>query len=130
MKKILILAIASALALAVTAPCLHAALPPNLRHSQTATASSGAATLNTSSGIITSEALTTAGLAAYTLTITNDHVFATGLVYCVVWNGTNTQGTPAVGIITPAAGSVVIKIYNLHATQALNGTIKVGFSIL
>jgi hypothetical protein len=118
-----------------TALCaMSLAVPPaaeaGLKHTNAATASSGAATLNNTSGIITSESLTTAGLADYTLTLTNSYVTTTSFVYCVVWNGTNTQGTVALGTIKPAAGSVVIIVHNLHATQALNGTIKVGFSIL
>lgn len=97
---------------------------------KTATASSGAATLNMPMGVVTSEALTTAAAAAYTLTLTNSKVAAADVVVASVANGTNTQGIPVVGRVTPAAGSVVILVYNLHASQALNGTIKVSFAVL
>ena len=98
---------------------------------KTATASSGAATLNKSSGTITSEALTTAQNAFYTLTLTNSEIAATDMVFASVANGTNTQGTPMVERITPAAGSVVIRIRNAHASaEALNGTIVVSFLVV
>lgn len=95
----------------------------------TATASAGAATLSKTLGTITSEALTTAAAAAYTLTLTNTTVAATSVVLASVDNGTNTQGIPIVGTITSGAGSVVIKVYNLHASQALNGTLKINFLV-
>ncbi len=98
--------------------------------SGTASASAGAATLSKMAGVITSEALTTAGLAAYTLTLTNTVVAAADIVLVSVANGTNTQGTVTVGRVTPGSGSVVILIENVHATQALNGTIKISFLVV
>lgn len=96
---------------------------------KTATASGGAATLNKNAGVITSEALTTAGLADYTLTLTDSAIAAADQVMVTVANGTNTQGTVALGTVKPAAGSVVIVVHNLHATQALNGTITIAFVV-
>jgi hypothetical protein len=96
----------------------------------TATATAGAATLSKQSGTVTSEALTTAAGAAYTLTLTNTLVATTSRVFASVDNGTNSQGDPAVGLITPGSGSIVIKVANRHATQAFNGTIKINFFVL
>lgn len=96
----------------------------------TAAATAGAATLSKTLGVVTSEALTTAGLATYTLTLTNTTVSATSVVMASLANGTNTQGTPAIGLVTPGSGSVVITVNNLHATQALNGTIKIAFQVV
>jgi hypothetical protein len=96
----------------------------------TAAATAGAATLNKTLGTITSEALTTAGLAAYTLTLTDSCITASSIIVWSIDNGTNTQGTLGQGIVTPGSGSAVFKINNLHATQALNGTIKVNFQIV
>lgn len=94
----------------------------------TATASSGAATLNAMAGVVTSEALTTAQNAIYTLTITNSQIAATDMVFASVANGTNTQGTPMIGRVQPGAGSLVVQVINKHATsEALNGTIRVSF---
>lgn len=100
-------------------------------NSGTATATAGAATLANRFGKVTSEALTTAQNAIYTLTITNTAIRATDLVMASVANGTNTQGTPVVTRVQPANGSLVILISNLHASaQALNGTIVVSFAAL
>ena len=94
----------------------------------TATASAGAATLNNRFGVITSEALTTAQDASYTLTVTNSQIAATDMVFVSVANGTNSQGTTVVTKVTPAAGSLVIIVTNKHASAvALNGTLKIAF---
>lgn len=97
----------------------------------TATAAAGAATLNKMSGKVTSEALTTAQNASYTLTLTNSQIEAADIVLVSLANGTNTQGTPVPVRVTPAAGSVVIVVKNMHdAAQALNGTIVVSFVVI
>jgi hypothetical protein len=103
----------------------------DLRSIGTATASSGAATLNAVTGTVTSESLTTAQNAIYTLTLTNNKISADSVVLVSVANGSNTQGTPQLGIVTPSAGSVVIRVINKHATsEAFNGTIKVNFTVI
>lgn len=97
---------------------------------KTATATAGAATLNKDAGVVTSETLTTAAAALYTLTITNSSIAATDQVFASVALGTSTQGVPMVTTVAPGSGSVVIKILNNHATDAFNGTIKVAFVVL
>jgi hypothetical protein len=92
-----------------------------------ATAVSGAATLNKQSGQITSESLTTAAGVDYTLTLTDSSILATDLLMASVQLGTSTTGEPAITSVTPAAGSAVIKVRNIHATQAFNGTIIISF---
>lgn len=97
----------------------------------TATASSGAATLDDLAGLVTSETLTTTQDALYTLTVTNSKVAAGDLVFVTVGNGTNTQGTPVLTKVTPASGSFVAIIANKHASaQAFNGTLKIGFFVV
>jgi hypothetical protein len=97
----------------------------------TATATAGAATLSDLFGLVTSESLTTAQNAIYTLTITNTKVAVGDLVFASVGNGTNTQGTPTITTINVAANSIEIKISNLHATaQALNGTLRIRFMVV
>lgn len=96
-----------------------------------AAATAGAATLAALQGKITSEALTTAQNAIYTLTLTNTQIAAADIVLVSVANGTNTQGSPTVTRVSPDAGSVVILVANLHASaQALNGTIVVSFVVI
>lgn len=94
---------------------------------KTATATAGAATLNTLSGVVTSESITTAAAGLYTLTITNSTIAATDVVMASVANGTNSGGGPVIATVTPAAGSLVIVVKNDHASTAFNGTIKVAF---
>lgn len=97
---------------------------------RTASATAGAATLNSGYGVITSEALTTAAGAVYTLTLTNSAIAATDIVLVSVGGGTNTTVGPSLAGVVPAAGSVVISVRNTHASSALNGTIKVSFSVI
>ena len=108
----------------------------------TATATAGAATLNaaglnpTASGVITTEALTTLGGSDYTLTLTNNLIASTDLVFATVANGTNTLGAPRVGRVQPATGSVVIVVRNGNGNggtapdSTLNGTLKIGFLLI
>lgn len=105
---------------------------PQLAEIGTASATAGAATLNTQSGTITSEALTTAAGSDYVLTLTNSLVADSGAgsnPLVTVDNGTNTTEGLSVQRVTPGVGSVVIRIRNTHAADALNGTIKIRFAV-
>jgi hypothetical protein len=94
---------------------------------KTATATAGAATLNKGSGVITSEALTTAAGATYTLTITDSTIVASDLVFASVQLGTATTGTPVITTTAVSANTITIVVQNIHATAPLNGTIKISF---
>lgn len=97
----------------------------------TGTCSSSAVTINDYFGVITTEALTTAQNAIETITLTNDKIAVGDMVFVSIANGTNTQGTPMLGLVTPAAGSCTIKVINKHATaEALNGTLKLAFMVV
>jgi hypothetical protein len=102
---------------------------PTMRR-QTVTAAAGAATKRGRRVQVTSEALTTAALAYYTLTLTNVEVKADSMVLVSIKNGTNTQGTPLLSTVAPAAGSVVVKVLNDHATEALNGTLVIDVLVI
>ena len=69
---------------------------------KTATATTGAATLAKDSGKITSESLTTAAGATYTLTLTNSAIAAADMVFASVAMGTATTGMPVVTRVSPA----------------------------
>lgn len=97
---------------------------------KTASAVTGAATLNTGAGVITSEALTTGAGATYTLTLTNSVIAAADQVFASAQLGSATTGMPAITTVTPASGSAVIVAQNIHASAALNGTIKIAFVVL
>lgn len=94
---------------------------------KTATAVSGAATLNKKSGIITTDSLNTASGGSCTLTLTNSALLATDNVQVTIGNGTNTAGSPDLVTSTVSAGQMVVVIQNIHASAALNGTLKVRF---
>lgn len=95
----------------------------------TTTAVAGVATLNTQRGAITTEALTTAAGASYTLTLTNSKISSGNLVFPKLANGTNTAGTPIIDLVTEGSGSVVIVVRNSHAANAFNGTIVIKFIV-
>lgn len=96
---------------------------------KTASATAGAATLNKNAGVITSESLTIAAGSQYTLTLTNSTVAAADQVFASVANNSNTGGTPCIVTVTPAAGSVVIVVQNIHASAAFNGTINIAYAV-
>lgn len=95
----------------------------------TATASSGAATCNDLVFTITTEALTTAAAAEYTLTLTNSKIAAGDIVLASA-DANGSAGTPGIGGCTVSAGQVIITVTNLHASAAFDGAIKInGFVI-
>lgn len=97
---------------------------------KTASATAGAATLNQPSGVITTESLTTAQNADYTLTLTNNKVAATDIVQVSIGNGTNSAGSPVLRTVAVAANTITVVIRNMHTTAvAFNGTLKVFFTI-
>jgi hypothetical protein len=96
----------------------------------TATSAAGAVTFNNATaGVITTESLSTAAGAIYTLTLTSNLIKAGSVVFVSPTLGSATTGTACVAHVTPANGSVVIKIKNIDATNAFNGTLKIGFAI-
>lgn len=94
----------------------------------TKTAVSGAATLDKRFGIITSESLSTSAGATYTLTLTNKFIKATSQVLVSI--GTASAGTPTLCTVTPAAGSVVIVVQNIHSTNAFNAALKFFYQVI
>lgn len=109
-------------------------LPPvTLTGVSTSTASSGAATITAKAAVITTESLTTAQNAFYTLTVTATGLVSSGVpILCTIGNGTNSAGTPMLVTCTRTdANTVTISIQNKHASAvALNGTLVVSLWIL
>lgn len=97
--------------------------------SGSATSTAGAATINNQTGVITTESLSTAAGATYTMTLTNSLIKATSIVNVSVGKGSATTGSPVVTWVTPAAGSCVIIIQNVHASAALNGTVMICYNV-
>lgn len=98
---------------------------------QQVSAVAGKATINNDAAVVTSEALNTAAAGGvYTLVVGCNHVTSKSLIITCVYNGSNTQGDPDLVSATPAdGGSITIKVINRHATQALNGTLKIVFVV-
>jgi hypothetical protein len=95
----------------------------------TATSTAAAATINQNAGVITTEALTTAAAATYSLTLTNSTIETTNaVVLAEIVGGTNTRHGLIVDVV-PAAGSAVINVYNGNAS-AINGTLKIAFVVI
>lgn len=97
----------------------------------TVTGAAAAATLNTESGVITTETgVNTAAGSVYTFTLTNSKIAAADIVLASVAFGTATTGEPILERITPAAGSVVFRIRNVAAAAAFNGSLKIAYAVL
>jgi hypothetical protein len=95
------------------------------------TATSGAVTVTGKVGKITSESLTTAKDAAYTLTMTNTDIVAGDIVLASVALGDSTTGVPVLGTIKPAAGSCVFLVHNKDTgSAAFNGTIVISYLVI
>ena len=71
----------------------------------------------------------TAGLATLTVTITNSFVAADSIVVASIseYGG---LGKPVVADVSPADGSLVVEIYNAHASEALSANFVLNFAIL
>lgn len=94
-----------------------------------ANAVAGKATAHGLAEIITSEALTTAAGATYTLTLSNNQIFAESVVMASISNGSNSQGDPCLGLVTVSQGQAVVTVVNRHATQAFNGTLQIAILV-
>jgi hypothetical protein len=90
---------------------------------------SGTATLNQSSGVITTEVLTTIAGATYTLTVGCPQAQPKSVVQASLGLGTNSTGDPTLNTVTPGTGVLTFVITNRHASAVLNGTLKVAFSV-
>lgn len=91
--------------------------------------STNAVTASGNAGFITTSALTTAAGATYSITWTNTKITATSVIGLTIQGGTNTvqsiQFTCAAG-----SGTATLVINNIGPTNALNGTIIIGYSVL
>jgi hypothetical protein len=107
----------------------------NIGYPTTANATAGATTLHAESGVVTSEALTTAAGSSYTLTLTNQLMAASSRVQVSVSRGTEADSLSyQVQEVRPAAASCVIVIKNTGSVAfgdagAGGGTIKIAFTI-
>lgn len=116
-----------ALALVVFAGRARAVFLPAT--AQQVAAVSGAATVGGDAGIVTSESLSTAHGASYTLTVGVPAATAASLVMASVRNGTNSGGAPVLLTTAPGSGVVTFVVNNSDAANAFNGTVVVSFIV-
>ena len=100
----------------------------------TGTGATSTATLNKKTGIITTEALTTASGATHTITLTNSKVLsAASVVLCEARrsgaSGGATAGLPIPTKVTPGTGTVDIELTNA-AAAAVNGKLELVFEVV
>jgi len=98
-----------------------------IQNTTTSTAHTG--TLNTTSGLMLTEALTTAAGATYTFQIVNSLITATSAAPQVqIHDGTNTAGNAEVTSITNATGTTTA-VFTNTGTAAWNGTKIITFHV-
>jgi hypothetical protein len=119
------------LTVAATAWQIAAHAAPLIKN--TATSTAGAATLNTISGMIQTEALTTAAGSTYTMTLTNSLISTANtppspVPQIEMLSFSNTAGSVQINSITNGTGSVVAVFQNV-GTAAFNGTFLIPFHI-
>jgi hypothetical protein len=86
------------------------------------------ATLNATTGKITTASLSTAAGSTYTLTLTNSVVAVGDLVFASVQNGTNTAGIPTITTVsTSTANQIAFTIHNSSSSAAFNGSLVISF---
>lgn len=89
-------------------------------------------TCNGTRGSVTTGTLTTAAATNATYVINNSLVTAASIVICdaLAYSGTLvTNGYPMVMVCTPGAGTITVNITNVHPSNALNGTLTIGFGL-
>lgn len=90
-------------------------------------------TANGQRGIVTTGTLTAAALTDTTYVINNSSVTAASLIQCTNqgYSGTMvTNGIPVITSCVPGAGTITVHITNVHAANALAGTMQIGFTVL
>jgi len=90
-------------------------------------------TINSRIGRFTSAALTTAAVSSEIFTITNSKVKVGQSVIAWIesYSGTiSTNGIPVMYGNTRADKSITITIANVHASNALSGTVTIGFIVI
>ena len=93
------------------------------------TEAANAVTASGNAGVITTSALTTVAGATYSITWTNTKITATSVIGLTIQGGTNTVQS-VVFTCAPGSGTATLVINNIGPTNALNGTILIGYTVL
>ena len=90
-------------------------------------------TCNGQRGIATTNSLSTAAATDASYVINNSAVTATSQISCTDngYSGTLvTNGYPVIMSCVPGSGTITVHITNTHASNALSGTVAIGFAVL
>jgi hypothetical protein len=90
---------------------------------------SNAVTASGMSGVITTSSLTTAAGGTYSITWTNTFISPTSTVLLSIQGGTNAVQT-VVMTVAPGTGTATLVINNIGPTNALAGTILIGYLVI
>lgn len=92
------------------------------------TEASNAVTTNGYAGVITTSSLTTAAGGSYAITWTNSSITSTSVFSLCIQGGTNTRQNIQFKC-APGSGTATLTIYNNEPSNALNGTILIGYHV-
>jgi len=91
-------------------------------------------TCNGASGVITTQTATTAAVTVESgFTLNNSRITASSVIHVQIIGYSGTlfaNGVPNLVVAAPGAGTVVIRIANMHGVNALNGTILIHFIVV
>lgn len=90
-------------------------------------------TCNGQRGIVTTNSLSTAAATDASFVVNDSSVTASSLVQCTAqaYSGTLvTNGYPVIMTCVPGSGTITVHITNTHPSNALAGTVKIGFTVL
>jgi len=87
-------------------------------------------TLNKPAGIITTVSTTLATRGNTSFTVTNNYVSSDTLVLASILNYSGSNGQPTVRANTVTDGSFNITLSNADDISALNGAVKIGYTLL
>ena len=94
------------------------------------TNTAGIAALVAKDGSFTTASLTTAGLTTADLANTITGLASTNKAVATITGGTNTQGIAVVLKAVCTTNTLTVTMRNLHATEALNGTLIIAYHII
>jgi hypothetical protein len=97
-----------------------------------ATSTTTGVTLSTNAGTITCVSSTLAAVTTESFTVTNTLVASTSNVIACVENYSGTMvtnGIPYVTVATVGSGSFILRVTNVHASNALSGIVKIAFIV-
>ena len=92
-----------------------------------------AVTINSASGVITTQTATAGSNGSNSFTVNNSTVLGSSVVVATLGDYSGTfggNGQPIVDVDSIVGGSFSIRIRNVHNSNSLNGTLKIKFAVL